>query len=55
LGTSLLVPDIEGLASDRPVDDRRHLVSAWMEVAVDECVSGEESLCLIRRFEALHL
>jgi hypothetical protein len=26
-----------------------------MEVSMDECVSGEKVLCLIGRFEALHL
>jgi hypothetical protein len=29
-------------------------MSAWMEVAVDECLSREKALRLIRRFEALH-
>jgi hypothetical protein len=28
---------------------------AWMEVAMDECVSREEVLCLLGRFEPLHL
>jgi len=30
-------------------------MSAWMEVTMDECVSGEEALGLLGRFEALHL
>jgi len=30
-------------------------MSAWIEVAMDECVSREEVLCLLGRFEPLHL
>src|ERR1700710_922644 len=30
-------------------------MAAWMEVAMDECVSGKEVLRLPRRFETLHL
>ena len=33
----------------------RHEVSAWMEVTMDKCMSGEEMLRLVGRFEALHL
>jgi hypothetical protein len=30
-------------------------MAAWMEVAVDECVSGKEGLRLFQRLEPLHL
>jgi hypothetical protein len=30
-------------------------MSAGMEVAMNECVSGEKVLGLLRRFESLHL
>ena len=30
-------------------------MSAWMEVTMDKCMSGEEVLCLMGRFEPLHL
>ena len=55
LDTRLLVPDVESLTPDRAVHGGRHLVPAWMEVAMDECMSREKALRLIRRFEALHL
>ena len=34
--------------------DRGHQVSARMEVTMDKHLSRKETLCLIRRFEALH-
>ena len=55
LDTRLLVPDVESLTPDRAVYGGRHLVPARMEVCMDECVSGEEVLCLLGRFEPLHL
>ena len=33
----------------------RHEVSAWMEVAMNECVGGEEILGLLGRSKPLHL
>jgi hypothetical protein len=30
-------------------------MAAWMEVAMDERVSGKEGLCLLLRLEPLHL
>jgi len=42
----LLPPAIEGLGPDRSIGGGCHQVSSWMEVAMDECVSGEEVLRL---------
>ena len=50
-----MVPDVEGVRPDRAVDVGWHLVSGWMEVAIDECMGRKKALRLIRRFEALHL
>jgi hypothetical protein len=55
LDTRLIVPDVEGFRPDHAVDGGWHLASVWMEVAIDECMSREKALRLIRRFEALHL
>jgi len=30
-------------------------MAAWVEVAMDECLSGKKVLSLLRRFESLHL
>jgi hypothetical protein len=49
------MPDIKCLGSDRTICICWHLVPARMEVCMDECVSGEEVLCLAGRFEPLHL
>ena len=39
-GTRLLLPDTECLRADGTVGCGCHEVSAWMEVAMDKCVSG---------------
>ena len=51
----LLLPDIKCRCPDRAICVRRQKMPAWMEVTMDECVSGEEVLSLFRRFEPLHL
>jgi hypothetical protein len=51
----LLLPDIERRRSDRAICGGWHEVSAWMEVAMNERVSGEEVMGLLGRFEPLHL
>ena len=55
LSSCLLLPDIESLGSDRAIGIGCQSVSARMEVAMDECVSGEKVLSLLGRFEPLHL
>ena len=55
LGARLPPPDAEGLRPDRAAGCSGQFVSARMEVAVNEGMSGEEGLRLLRRFEALHL
>jgi hypothetical protein len=48
LDARLLPPDIEGLGPDRAIGGGCHQVSPWMEVAMDERVSGQEVLRLTR-------
>jgi hypothetical protein len=55
LDARLLPPDSERCRPDRAVGFGRDVVSAWMEVTVDERVSEEEVLCLLGGLEALHL
>ena len=51
----LLLPDVESLGHDGPVGGGCHQVTRWMEVPMDERMSGEEVLRLVGRFESLHL
>ena len=51
----LLPPDIEGHQADRAVGRGWQSVSVWMEMVVNERVSGEKVLRLLGRFEPLHL
>ena len=55
LGTCLLVPDFESVRPGRAMGVGYKLMSTWMEVAVDEGMSGEEFLRLFGRFKSLHL
>ena len=54
-GAGLLLPDLKRLGTDCAIGVGRQSVSAWLEVAIDERVSGEEVLGLFGRFEPLHL
>jgi hypothetical protein len=54
-GRTFLVRDIEGVRPKRAIVRGCELMSAGMEVAINECVRGEEVLSLPRRFEPLHL
>lgn len=49
------MPDTEGIRPDLAIDTGWQLMSAGMEVTVDESVGGEKVLGLLRRFEPLHL
>ena len=51
----LLVPDSESVRPDQAIGMGYKLMSRWMEVTVDERMSGEELLRLFGRFEPLHL
>ena len=55
LSACLLLPDIECRGPDCAVGGGCNEVSAWMEEAMNECVSGEEILGLLGRFKPLHL
>ena len=55
LDARFMMPDFESVRPDRAIVGGRKLVSAGMEVSVDECVGGEEVLGLSGRFEPLHL
>src|SRR5882757_6403418 len=55
LSACLPLPDVEGLSPNCAIRICGQQVAAWMEVAMDECVSGEKVLGLPRRFESLHL
>ena len=55
LKARLVMPDFESVRPDGAIGVGCKLVSAGMEVTVDECVGGEEVLCLSGRFEPLHL
>ena len=50
-----MMPDFESVRPDGAIGVGCKLVSVGMEVSVDECVGGEEVLCLSGRFEPLHL
>jgi hypothetical protein len=54
-GARPLLPGLECPGPDRAKGIRRQSVPAWMEVAIDERVCGEEVLSLLGRFESLHL
>jgi hypothetical protein len=49
------MPDNKSDGPDSAVCVGCHEVAAWMEVAMDEGVSGKEGLRLLRRLEPLHL
>jgi len=53
------MPGIKCLGPDRTICMSCKEMSAWMEVTMDECMSGEEVLCLMRRLpgrpEGFHL
>ena len=55
LGARLLVPDLKCLGADRVITGGCQSVSSWVEMTVDESVSGEKALSLPGRFETLHL
>jgi hypothetical protein len=55
VGCTFLLPDIEGVRPDLAIDTGCQLVSAGMEMTVNERVSGEEVLSLSGRFKPLHL
>jgi hypothetical protein len=55
MSACLLPPDVESLGPNFAIGTGFQKVSAGMEVAMDECVSGKEVLNLLRRFESLHL
>ena len=54
-GACLLVPDIKSHSPERTICVTCQQMAAWVEVATDECVSGQEVLGLLGRFEPLHL
>jgi hypothetical protein len=47
VGTCLLVPDFESVRPDRAIGMGYELMSTWVEVAVDEGMSGEEVPALV--------
>ncbi|HUN40245.1 MAG TPA: hypothetical protein VMU81_08155 [Acetobacteraceae bacterium] len=49
------MPEFESVRPDHTIGMGGELVSTWVEVTVDEGVSGEEVLGLLGRFEPLHL
>ena len=49
------MPDIKCLGPDHAICVGCQEMPTWMEVAMDECMSGEEDLGLLGRFEPLHL
>jgi hypothetical protein len=49
------VPDAESLGSDCTIRISGQQMTAWVEMAMDECVSRKEVLSLLGRFESLHL
>ena len=51
----LRLPGIEALGADGAIGPGCKLVSAWMEVTVDEGMGREEVLRLSGRLEPLHL
>ena len=55
LGARFLTPGIEGLRPDVAVVRGCELMSAGMEVTVNEGVGGKKALGLPGRFEPLHL
>jgi hypothetical protein len=55
LSARRLLPDIECRGPHCAVGGGCHEVSAWMEVAMNECVSEEEALGLLGRFKPLHV
>ena len=55
LGGGRLAPDFESVRPDNAKSEGCKLLSAGMEVTVDERVSGEEVLGLLGRLEPLHL
>ena len=48
LSACLLLPDVESLGSDCTIRTSGQQMAAWVEVAMDECVSGKEGLSLLR-------
>ena len=55
VGARLLLPDIKCVGPVCTICIGCQEMPAWMEVAMDERVSGEEVLGLLGRFEPLHL
>ena len=55
LSACLLLPDVESLGSDCAIRISGQQMATWVEVAMNECVSGKKVLSLLRRFEPLHL
>jgi hypothetical protein len=45
----------QSTSADFPVRTGGHQVASWMEVTINETVSGKEILSLIGRFKTLHL
>jgi hypothetical protein len=50
-----MVLDVKDLSPNCAIRIGGQQMAAWMEVAMDECVSEEEVLGVARRFESLHL
>jgi hypothetical protein len=55
LGARFLVPNLESVRPDRAIGMGCKLVTAGMEMTVNERMSGEEVLGLSGRFKSLHL
>ena len=50
-----MVPDLKSHRPEHTICVSCQQMAAWVEVAMDECVSGQEVLGLFGRFEPLHL
>jgi hypothetical protein len=55
LNAGLFLPDVESLRSIAAVSSGGNQMAAWVEVTMDERMSGKEVLSLFRRFKSLHL
>jgi hypothetical protein len=55
LDAGLLLPGVECLSPCCSIRISGQQMTTWVEVAMDESVSGKEVLSLLRRFKSLHL
>jgi hypothetical protein len=55
LSACFLLPDVESAGSDCATGTSGQQMAARVEVAINECMSGNEVLTPFRRFESLHL